>query len=121
MATSGVHDSTLIFPTLRKFRVYRNGKILKPEILSLDKAYTGKIIKRGLRKMNVRYRIPNKTDAKQPESIPKLKPFRWTVERTIAWINAFRALKTKWEVKIENYSALFKLACAFILWRMTKW
>ncbi|EKR24629.1 transposase [Leptospira interrogans serovar Bataviae] len=92
--------------------------MLKPEILSLDKTYFSKTIKSNLKKKNIRYRIPNKTNTKNPEFIPKLKPFRWTVERTFAWLNAFRAVKTCWEYKIQNYSAFFKLACAIILLRI---
>ncbi|UOG48862.1 IS5 family transposase [Leptospira noguchii] len=118
LASAETHDSKLIFPTLKKFKVFRNKKLLKPDILSLDKAYASKTIKSNLKKKNIQYRIPNKTNAKNPVFIPKLKPFRWIVERTFAWLNAFRAVKTRWEFKIENYSAFFKLACAIILFRM---
>ncbi|WP_196218952.1 IS5 family transposase [Leptospira santarosai] len=120
IAPSGTHDSKLLFTTLKKFKVFRNKKLLKPDILSLDKAYTAKTIKAGLKKRNIRYRIPNKINAKNPESISSLKPFRWTVERTFAWLNAFRAVKTCWEHKIENYNAIFKLSCAIILLRMSQ-
>ncbi|EMS88642.1 hypothetical protein LEP1GSC073_1336 [Leptospira noguchii str. Cascata] len=46
--------------------------MLKPEILSLGKAYFSKTIKSNLKKKNIRYRIPNKTNTKNPEFIPKL-------------------------------------------------
>ncbi|EMK22687.1 hypothetical protein LEP1GSC075_3489 [Leptospira interrogans str. Kito] len=42
----------------------RNSKVLKPEILSLDKAYANNAIKDKLKKRNIRYRIPNKKNAK---------------------------------------------------------
>ncbi|MBV6354205.1 transposase, partial [Leptospira interrogans] len=45
--------------------------------------------------------------------------FRWTVERTFAWFNAFRAVKTCWEFKLKNYTALFQIAFAIILFRMS--
>ncbi|WP_157435561.1 IS5 family transposase [Leptospira santarosai] len=120
ISPAGTHDSQLIFPTLKKFKVFRNKKLLKPDILSLDKAYFSKTIKNKLKKKNIRYRIPNKANTVCPEFIPKLKPFRWTVERTFAWLNAFRAVKTCWEYKIENYIAFLKLSCAIILLRMIK-
>ncbi|WP_157191490.1 transposase [Leptospira noguchii] len=72
IAPAGTHDSQLIFPTLKKFKVFRNKKLLKPEILSLGKAYFSKTIKSNLKKKNIRYRIPNKTNTKNPEFIPKL-------------------------------------------------
>ncbi|EKS01719.1 hypothetical protein LEP1GSC125_4048 [Leptospira mayottensis 200901122] len=38
--------------------------MLKPEILSLDKAYSNKTIKNNLKKKNIQYRIPNKKNAR---------------------------------------------------------
>ncbi|AXR64852.1 IS5 family transposase [Leptospira mayottensis] len=119
IASAGTHDSKLLFPTLEKFKVFRNKKLLKPEILSLDKAYSNKTIKNNLKKKNIQYRIPNKKNARNPEWIAPLNPFRWTVERTFAWFNAFRAIKTCWEFKFENYKALFQIAFAIILIRMS--
>ncbi|WP_198285342.1 IS5-like element IS1502 family transposase [Leptospira interrogans] len=119
IAPAGTHDSKLLFPNLRNFRILRNSKVLKPEILSLDKAYANNAIKDKLKKRNIRYRIPNKKNAKNPEWIAPLNPFRWTVERTFAWVNAFRAVKTCWEFKLKNYTALFQIAFAIILFRMS--
>ncbi|EMO29359.1 hypothetical protein LEP1GSC170_3599 [Leptospira interrogans serovar Bataviae str. HAI135] len=50
MASAETHDSKLIFPTLKKFKVFRNKKLLKPDILSLDKAYASKTIKSNLKR-----------------------------------------------------------------------
>ncbi|EKO68286.1 transposase, IS4 family, partial [Leptospira interrogans serovar Canicola str. Fiocruz LV133] len=88
IAPAGTHDSKLLFPNLNNFRILRNSKFLKPEILSLDKAYVSKTIKDKLKKRNIQYRIPNKKNAKNPEWIAPLNPFRWTVERIFAWFNA---------------------------------
>ncbi|AVQ13199.1 Transposase, IS4 family [Leptospira santarosai] len=118
IALAGTRDSKLLFPNLKKFRILRNSKVPKPEILSLDKAYATNTIKAGLKKKNIRYRIPNKKNTRNPEWIAPLNPFRWTVEGTFAWFNAFRAIKTCWEFKFENYTALFQIAFAIILFRM---
>ncbi|MBF3375802.1 transposase, partial [Leptospira borgpetersenii] len=118
ISQSGTHDSKLLASTLDNFRVYRNKKLLKPEILSLDRAYIGQPIKSDLRKRQIRYRIPNKKNTKNPEYIPPLKKFRWVVERTFAWINAFRAAKTCWEFKENNYLAILKIVFTMILIRM---
>ncbi len=69
--------------------------------------------------MGIKYRIPSKANAVNPEKYPKLKPFRWTVERTICWINNFRAVKTCWEYNGANYYALCQMACSIILLRMS--
>ncbi|EMG08025.1 transposase DDE domain protein [Leptospira interrogans serovar Grippotyphosa str. LT2186] len=41
-------------------------------------------------------------------------PFRWTIEHIFTWFNAFRAIKTCWEFKFENYTALFQIAFTII-------
>jgi putative transposase len=42
---------------------------------------------------------------------------RWVVERTIAWIKGFRAIRTRYFGKAKNYLAMIHLACALILSR----
>lgn len=104
---------------LDNFNIRTNGSKLSPQILSLDKAYADKAIKSMLKKREISYRIPSKINAINPERYRKLKPFRWTVERTFAWLNDFKAIKTCWEFKGDNYFALCKLACSIILLRMS--
>ncbi len=123
IASAGTHDSKLLFPNLKKFIILRNSKVLKPEILSLDKAYANNTVKDKLKKRNIQYRIPNKKNARNPERIAPLNAFRWTVERIFAWFNAFGAVKTCWEFKsiiIPHYSNLhplsFYLECANRFW-----
>ncbi|EQA64242.1 transposase, IS4 family [Leptospira alexanderi serovar Manhao 3 str. L 60] len=93
---------------------------MKPQIISLDKAYSTNAIKSKLKKDKIKYRIPNKKNAKKPEKITPLKPFRWTVELTFTWFNTFRGIKTCWEFKLQNYTALFQLVSALILFRMSQ-
>jgi putative transposase len=42
---------------------------------------------------------------------------RWVVERTIAWMKGFRAIRTRYLCKAKNYLAMIHLACALILSR----
>ena len=37
---------------------------------------------------------------------------RWVVERTFAWLKAFRAVRTRYTRKLANYLALVYFACA---------
>jgi transposase len=41
------------------------------------------------------------------------------VERFFAWLQAFRRLLVRWEVKAENYLGFVNLACVLILLRRT--
>ncbi|EKR98345.1 transposase, IS4 family [Leptospira mayottensis 200901122] len=85
----------------------------------MDKTYANNAIEDKLKKRNIRYRIQNKKNARDPEWTAPLNPFRWIVECTFAWLNAFRAIKTCWEFGFDNYNALFRLAFAIILFRMS--
>ncbi|AVQ10600.1 Transposase, IS4 family [Leptospira santarosai] len=104
IASAGTHVK-LLFHNLKKIRILRNSKFLNQEILSLDKYYATNAIKAGLKKKSIRYGIPNKKNARNPEWIAPLNPFRRTVKRTFVWFNAFRTIKTCWEFKFENYTA----------------
>jgi len=42
---------------------------------------------------------------------------RWIIERTNAWLHAFRRLVTRYENKLENYSAFVHVACMLIVLR----
>ena len=65
--------------------------------------------------------IPHKgTD---PSAIPagqKRHPARrWVVERTQSWTNCCRKLRVRWEKKTENWEALWHLANALTVYRLT--
>lgn len=45
------------------------------------------------------------------------KPRRWVVERTIGWLNRYRAILVRYDKKAENYLGLTQLACALLWWR----
>ncbi|EQA38211.1 transposase, IS4 family [Leptospira inadai serovar Lyme str. 10] len=117
ISKSPIHDSKLLSSILNNFRVYRNRKLPRPEIFSLDKTYIGQPIRNDLRRRKIRYRIPNKKNAINPEYLPTLKKYRWVVERTFAWINSIKAAKTCWEFKENNYLATLKIV--FTLIRMS--
>jgi transposase len=53
----------------------------------------------------------------RPEAIPGWRPRRWVVERTFSWLHRARRLATRWEKKLQNYSAFVFLGCAFIAQR----
>jgi transposase len=95
----------------------RNNQRIKPLSLSLDKAYSSKKIFNFLSKRKIEARIPNKINTRNKRKLKKRIPFRWKVERTFAWINSFRAVRTCYELNKENYLALCKLACSIIILR----
>lgn len=118
LSKASTHDSQLLTLTYDAFWLYRNGRRIKPDILSLDKAYSSKAIEHYLTRRGIQHRIPQKKNSQRKKKFRKLKPFRWMVERSIAWLNAFRAVRTCWELKESNYKAICSLACSVILFRM---
>lgn len=44
---------------------------------------------------------------------------RWVVERTQSWNNALRKLRVRWEKKTENWAALWHIANALTVYRLT--
>jgi transposase len=45
------------------------------------------------------------------------KKRRWKVERFFAWLQPFRRVITRWEVRAENFLGFVNLACALVLLR----
>lgn len=105
---------------MNNFKFKRDGKLIRPESISLDKAYVSKDILSFLEKRKIEARVPNKINSKNIRKIKKRKPFRWKVERTFAWLNAFRAIRTCYELNKDNYMALCQLACALIIFRKVR-
>jgi transposase len=42
---------------------------------------------------------------------------RWFVERTLAWLHAFRRLRTRYERRADTHQAMISLACSIICLR----
>lgn len=46
-----------------------------------------------------------------------LGKIRWVVERTHAWLHAFRRLRVRFDRRADIHEAFMKLACCLICWR----
>ena len=49
--------------------------------------------------------------------MPRRYKRRWKVERLLVWLQDFRRLVTRWEVKLENFEGFVQLCVAKILLR----
>ncbi|WP_372365102.1 hypothetical protein [Candidatus Uabimicrobium sp. HlEnr_7] len=59
----------------------------------------------------------------EPELSPEnriLKPKRWVVERSHAWLNNYRSLFIRWTKKSINYIAFLHFACAITTFKAAK-
>ena len=92
----------------------------KPQHLCEDKGYDYPECRDQAEKRGYVAHISHKgTDPSIVPAGQKRHPARrWVVERTQAWQNAFRKLRTRWEHKTENWEALWHFANALIVYRM---
>ncbi len=118
---ANVHDSRLVTSTLENSAVERPKPTPEnPQNLCLDGAYVGKRVDEEVRKHGFEPHVrPGGTEPELGEDELKHPARRWVSERTIAWLKGFRALRTRYTVYGDNFKGLVRLACAFILTRMT--
>lgn len=89
-----------------------------PQGLCLDKGYDyleprllGEIL--GLT-LHLRTRGEEK---KVLKAKPRVKARRWVVERTHSWMNRFRRILVRWEVREDTFRGMLHIACGIIAWR----
>jgi putative transposase len=86
--------------------------------LWLDKGYDydpvyGAVRRRGY----VPHIVPRDAERQLLTKIPGYRARRWPVERTHSWMNRFRRILVRWEKKVENYTGMLHLVCAFIAFK----
>jgi transposase len=93
-----------------------------PERLIGDNAYDSDALDADLATQGVEVIAPHRSNRKhktQDGRPLRRKRRRYKVERFFAWLQAFRRLLVRWEVKAENYLGFVNLACVLILLRRT--
>jgi transposase len=88
-----------------------------PQNLCLDKGYDYKeprMIAGALFTLHLRSRGEEKREL-APKSGVKAR--RWVVERTHGWMNRFRRILVRWEIREDTYCAMLHLVCGIIAWR----
>jgi transposase len=108
------HDSKLAEATLDAVPPVSGGQRgrprRRPKKLHADKAYTGRPMRRVLRKRGITPRIarPGIDTSKH------LGRHRWVVERTFAWMARFRRLALRYERRADIHLAFATLAAALV-------
>ncbi len=88
-----------------------------PQQMSLDKGYDYRRVEAELEGHGYVPHIRRIGEEKVPDGEKTYPARRWVVERTIAWMKGFRAIRTRYFCKAQNYLAIIHLACAVILSR----
>jgi putative transposase len=114
-----VHDKRCALEILDHLVVTRPHHQYHVQRLCADKGYDYADIRQGL--LDRHYHVHIKRRGVEVTEIPPQKRYparRWVVERTHAWQNDFRGLRTRWAKKANNWLALIQFASALVLWRM---
>jgi transposase len=82
----------------------------RPTKLHADKAYNSAANRAALRRRHIIPRLARKGI----ESKERLGRYRWVVERTIAWLHAFRRLAVRHERRDDIHEAFLQLGAALI-------
>lgn len=116
-------ESHLAEATLATVAVPRAGRgrpRQKPARIIADRGYDSRQLWLRLQRRGIQLIAPHVSTRKHRyqdgRSLRRYKR-RWIVERTNAWLHAFRRLVTRYENKLENYSAFVHVACMLIALR----
>ncbi|HEX2184092.1 MAG TPA: IS5 family transposase [Chloroflexota bacterium] len=119
LTAANVHDSKVLEPLVDAVRPIRRptgqpGRPRKrPAKLHADKGYDYPEKRRALRRRGITPRIARRG----VESSDRLGRFRWVVERSLAWLVAFRKLAIRFDRQAASVLAFLHLACALICLR----
>jgi transposase len=116
LTAANVHDAKLLEPLVDAVQPIRRpmgepGRPRKrPAKLHADKGYDFGSTRRALRQRGITPRIARRGI----ESSQRLGQHRWVVERTQAWVVAFRKLGVRYDRQAATVWAFLHLACALI-------
>ena len=108
-----VHDSKVFEDLVDKVEPVKGSRgrpRKRPTKLHADKGYDYLRCRRFLSKRGIEARIARRGI----ESGQKLGCYRWTVERTFAWLSYFRRLTVRYERRADIHEAFLELGCALV-------
>ncbi len=122
LSAANVHDSKLLEPLIDAIRpiwrpVGEPGRPRRrPAKLHGDKGYDYPALRRALRRRGITPRIARRG----VDSSERLGRHRWMVERTNAWLLAFRRLTVRYDRHAASVLAFLHLACTLICLRFLR-
>lgn len=110
------HDSVVfvdLLDAIPPIRRPRGRPRKRPAKLYADKAYDLPRCRQAVQARQIKVRIARKgIDTSQ-----KLGRHRWTVERTLAWLQQFRRLTIRYERRLDIHEAFLSLGCSLICFK----
>jgi transposase len=78
-----------------------------------DRGYDAEAIRKGLRARHI-MPLPAKRNIEDGSGLGR---WRWAMERTFAWLNQFRRLRTRYDKRVDIHEAFLLLGCVLICWK----
>ena len=113
LSAANANDSTMleaVLDDIPPIRMPTGRRRRRPAKIHGDKAYDHRRCRAYLRRRGIRPRIARR----RIESSQRLGRYRWTIERTGAWLGGWRRLRIRYERSSERFYALAMLACSVI-------
>ncbi len=114
VAGANRHDKRLTKKTLDAIVVKRPSPKKVRQNACMDKGYDFPDIRELVEQYGYTAHIPKRGEKAKRKKLPRYRARRWVVERTHSWMNRFRRLLVRWEKRLDNYTAMLHLACAWI-------
>jgi transposase len=121
VASASPAEVTLAEATLATVSVPRAGAGRprnKPKRIIADRAYDSDPLRRRLAARGIELIVPHRKNRKRPatqdgRSLRRYR-HRWIVERSIAWLGAFRRITTRYDRLVKVYEAMLLIACLMV-------
>jgi len=88
------------------------------ERLIADRGYDSDRHRLTMERRDIDLICPHRKNRKRPATQDgrSLRRYRrrWTIERTIAWLQNWRRVTTRWDRSVRIYQAFIQIACAMI-------
>jgi len=116
VAGANRNDMKLVKDTLDAIVVERPSPKKVKQNICMDKGYDFPEVRKLVEQYGFTAHISHRGDKRKRKKLPKYRKRarRWVVERTHSWMNRFRRLLIRWEKRLDNYTAMLHLACAWI-------
>ena len=123
LSAANINEVQLAEETLAAVAVPRAGPgrpKQKPERIIADRGYDSRGLWERLKARGIQLICPHlrtRKDRFQDGRCLRRYKRRWIIERTNAWLHAFRRLVTRYEHRLEHYRAFVHVACMMIVLR----
>jgi len=88
-----------------------------PQGLCLDKGYDNKESRANGVAFGFTLHVRTRGEEANSKRKRGTRARRWVVERTHGWMNRFRRILVRWEIREDTYFAMIHLTCGIIAWR----